>query len=105
MPRAPKSKEAPKAKSAASEKGTIKFVCIRRCFDRGRFWKPQREAAREKDYLLEVPEEEAKNICEKNFMRVDKAPEAVTVEPEAPMTLGQAQTVNKGLDTADILGR
>lgn len=53
-----------------------KYVAIRRCFDFGRSWKPQRESVREKDYLLVVGADV--EVDKKNFMRVKAAP-----EPEA----------------------
>lgn len=71
-----------KAKKEEAAPTSATYVAIRRCFDRGRFWKPQREATKEKDYLLVVGSGE--KVDEKNFMRVDEIPPAVEVAaPEA----------------------
>jgi len=74
-------KDAVKKAAPVEEKPAPKvnrYVCIRKCFDFGRCWVPQREALREKDYLLEVGADV--KVSEKNFMRVDEAPELVIHE-------------------------
>jgi hypothetical protein len=67
-------------KPVPQEKSGATFVCIRRCFDHGRYWRPQREARTEKDYLLVVGDDV--EVSEKNFMRVDEPPDKI--EPNKP---------------------
>lgn len=69
----------------ALKPGTKKYVCIRRCFDFGRVWKPRKESTKEKDYLLVTD----KPVSEKNFMEVDKAPELPSAEPEKGKALSE----------------
>lgn len=62
------------------------YVCIRRCFFRGRMWMPKPKAVKERDYLLTVVH--GTEVSEKNFLKVEAVPEfAPVVEKEEGVAL------------------
>jgi len=67
----------------------MNYVCIRKCFFRGRLWIPRHKAALKKDYHLSLPE--GIKVDEKNFMRVDVVPEPLKVK-EKGSTLADLKT-------------
>lgn len=72
---------------------TVKYVCIRRCYDRGRMWKPMAEAVHEKDYLLVVASGE--KVDKNNFMKVAAKPEKKETPEEEKVALSDIQDSQK----------